>query len=110
MSRENSQTRPTSNDKLALQVQLVHEADIGHLDNLICPNCRHEAISVWFTHPAPDVYRTWFICADCDFHTRVQDLKRPTFFSDDRVSTELEERDLAIVRQSIFKRPPQRPM
>jgi putative transposase len=37
---------------------------IGHLDSLECPNCRHKAVSVWFSHPASDTYRTWFICSE----------------------------------------------
>jgi hypothetical protein len=108
MPRERSHNQ--TNSELSSQLRLLQEAAIGHLDNLECPNCRHMAVSVWFSHPAADTYRTWFICADCDFHTRAQNTERPLFFSDDRVSTELEERDLSIVKQAIFKRPPQRRM
>jgi hypothetical protein len=108
MPREKSQNQ--TNSELSSQLYLLQEAAIGHLDSLECPKCRHKAISVWFSHPGADTYRTWFICCDCDFHTRVQNTERPRFFSDDRVSTDLEERDLAIVRQAIFKRPPQRLM
>jgi|SRR5580658_9245378 hypothetical protein len=108
MPRDDSQNQ--TNSRLSSQLHLLQEAAIGHLDNLDCPNCRHLAISVWFSHPVADMYRTWFICADCDFHTRAQNTERPRFFSDDRVCAELEERDLSIVRQAIFKRPPQRLM
>src|SRR5215469_10954788 len=104
MRQGKSQTR--TNNGLMKQMHLLEEAAIGHLDNLECPKCRHMAVSVWFSHPVPDVYRTWFICADCDFHSRAQNTEKPRFFSDDRVNTVLEEGDIAIVRQSIFKRPP----
>jgi RHS repeat-associated protein len=87
----------------SLQLHLLEEADKGHLEDLQCPNCAHASVGVWFTHPAADTYRTWFICSDCDFHTRVQNTERPRFFSEDRVSTDLEERDLSIVRQAIFQ-------
>jgi hypothetical protein len=110
MSTESSQNPNRINDELSLQVRLVHEADAGCLDDLECPKCRHSAVSVWFTHPAADVYRTWFLCVNCDFHTRAQNTEKPRFFSEDRVNTELEEKDLAILRQSIFKRPPLRTM
>ena len=82
---------------------MLEEADKGHLEDLQCPNCAHASVGVWFTHPAADTYKTWFICSDCDFHTRVQNAERPRFFSEDRVSTDLEERDLSIVRQAIFQ-------
>jgi len=93
-------------EELALQLRLLAEADAGRFDDLECPQCRQTAVSVWFTHPAADVYRTWFICANCSFHTRAQNTERPRSFSETRVSTDLEERDLSILRQSLFKRLP----
>src|SRR2546427_12972592 len=112
MPRENSQNlqNNSSDERLSSQLRLLNEAAAGHLDDLECPKCRHAAVSVWFTHPASDVYRTWFICADCDFHTRAQNTAKPSFFSEARVNTELEEQDLSILRASLFKRPPQRLM
>lgn len=107
MPRERSQN-PDSG--LSSQLRLLQDAANGRLENLECPNCRHAAVSAWFTHPAADTYRTWFICGDCDFHTRVQNTERPHFFSEDRVNTDLEERDLSVLRQTIFRRPPQRLM
>jgi len=105
MPRERSQNQ--TKNELSSQLHLLQEAAMGRLDNLECPNCRRAAVSVWFSHPVADAYRTWFICADCDFHTRAQNTERPQFFSDDRVSAELEEHDLSIVRRTIFKKPPQ---
>jgi hypothetical protein len=100
----------TNDEDLSVQLRLLNEAAAGRFDDLECPKCRRPAVSVWFTHPAADVYRTWFICADCDFHTRAQNTERPNFFSEARVSTDLEERDLSILKESLFKRPPQRLM
>jgi hypothetical protein len=110
MPRDNSQNQTRTESALSSQLRLLQEAAIGHLDELECPSCRHSAVSVWFSHPAADMYRTWFICAECEFHARVQNTDRPRCFSEDRVSTELEERDLSIVRQAIFKKPPRRLM
>ena len=106
MPTGNSHNNNPSGKRLTLYVRLAKEAESGHLDDLECPRCRRNAVSVWFTHPANGTYRTWFICLDCDFHTRVQNTRKPRFFSNDRVCTDLEERDLAILRQSIFKKPP----
>lgn len=108
MPRESS--RNENEKRLSPQLRLVNEAAAGRLEDLECPKCRDTAVSVWFTHPAADTYRTWFICANCDFDTRVQNTERPHFFSQDRVSTELEERDLSILKQSLFKRLPRRLM
>jgi hypothetical protein len=108
MPTESSQN--PNDERVSLHMQLLKEASAGRLDDIECPKCRQPAVSVWFTHPAADFYRTWFICVNCDFHTRAQNTQKPVFFSEDRASTELEEKDLAILRQSIFKRPPQRLM
>src|SRR5215468_6397981 len=83
--------------RLSLQVHLLAECEAGRLDDLECPKCRHHAVSAWFTNPATDVYRTWFICGDCDFHARAQNMEKPRFFSANRVSTDLQERDLFIL-------------
>jgi len=91
-------------------LRLLHEADAGYLDDLECPQCQQTAVSVRFTHPAADTYRTWFICSGCNFHTRVQNGERPRFYSEDRVSTDLQERDLLIEKQARFKKPPQQTM
>jgi hypothetical protein len=107
MPSEKSQ-HPQNDERLSLQLRLLDEAAAGHLEDLKCPSCGHPAVSVWFTHPAADMYRTWFICSDCDFHSRVQNADRPVFFSEVRVCTDLEERDLSILKRSLFKRPPQR--
>jgi transposase-like protein len=107
MAREHSKNH---NNDLSTHLQLLQEAAVGRLENLECPSCKQATVSVWFSHPAADTYRTWFICAACDFHSRAQNTERPAFFSEDRVSTELEEHDLSILRQTIFKRPPQRLM
>ncbi len=110
MPTENSQNPRRTNEELSLQLRLLKGANAGRLDDLECPKCRLAAVSVWFTHPVADVYRTWFICVNCDFHTRAQNTEKPRFFSEDRVNTELEEKDLAILRRSLFKRPPLRTM
>lgn len=109
MPRESSQHRKNEK-RLSSHLRLLNEAAAGRLEDLECPKCREGGVSVWFTHPAADTYRTWFICADCDFHTRIQNTEKPLFFSEDRVSTDLEERDLSILRQSLFKRLPRRLM
>jgi hypothetical protein len=51
-----------NDERLSLQLRLLNEAAAGHLDDLECPKCREAAVSVWFMHPAADVYRTW--CGD----------------------------------------------
>jgi hypothetical protein len=108
MSTDNSHNQ--GEHRLTLYLHLAEEAAAGHLDDLECPNCRQATVKVWFTHPTADTYRTWFICAECDFHTRAQNTDRPRFFSEDRVSGSLEDRDRSVIKQAIFKRPPQRLM
>jgi hypothetical protein len=92
-------------ETLPLYLHLLHQAAAGRLEGLECPKCRHAAVSAWFTHPAEDFYRTWFLCAKCDFHTRAQNTEKPMFFSEERRRIDLETRDSAILQQSVFKRP-----
>jgi hypothetical protein len=99
-----------TDERLRPYIRLLTQANAGQLDSLECPGCGRMAVSVWFTCPAVNTYRTWFICSDCEFHTRVQDTQKPPFFSEDRVSTDLQERDLMTLKQSRFKRPPQQLM
>jgi hypothetical protein len=59
MSTESSQhPKKTSDERASWHVQLLKEAAAGRLDDLECPKCRQLAVSVWFTHPAADFYRT----------------------------------------------------
>jgi hypothetical protein len=110
MPKESSQNRHNNEERLSLHLQLLNDVAAGRLENLQCPNCGRAAVSAWFTHPAKAIYRTWFICSDCDFHSRAQNTDRPNFFSEARVCTDLEERDLSILKSSLFKRPPNRLM
>lgn len=89
MPREESQTPQSQTEGALALSRLANEAAAGHFDDLECPKYQHAAVSVWFTHPAPDVYRMWFICADCDFHTRAQLKEKPPYFKQSRVSTDL---------------------
>jgi ribosomal protein S27E len=87
-------------------MRLAQEADAGRFENLECPQCRQKTVTVWFTHPTMDVYRMWYICAACNFHSRAQVSGRPANFSESRINKKLEEYDLAILDQCVFKLPP----
>jgi predicted RNA-binding Zn-ribbon protein involved in translation (DUF1610 family) len=109
MSSEKPQNQQ-SDSTVAERVRLMKEADAGKFEELECPKCGQAAVSVWFTHPAADEYRTWFICAGCGFHTRAHLSEKPANFSESRINTELQERDLLILKQARFKKPPTRLM
>ena len=64
------------------EVALLHEVNEGKLDNLECPKCHHETVSAWFTRPEPETFRTWLICAGCDFWSHVINSAMPPFFSE----------------------------
>jgi DNA-directed RNA polymerase subunit RPC12/RpoP len=104
MRSENSRTRGTS-EKTKRKLALVRAADDGQLDSLECPDCGHHSVSVWFTHPREDEYRTWYVCSHCPLRLRGHDLTRPRFFSEERVDPEFNEYDDHILRRAIFKRP-----
>lgn len=81
------------------------EAEKGVLDGLLCPSCLCDSVWVWFTQPQENVYRTWFICTNCDFYFRVQNTTAPKFFLEERRRGDLESQDISIVRRSLFKSP-----
>ena len=104
MQSENSETLSNA-ERALLQVRLLQEAVTGRLDNLECPKCHHATVSVWFTHPAADAYRTWVICTNCDFRFRAQNADRPPHFSEDRRRKDLEEADLSVMKRTVLKPP-----
>jgi len=94
-----------ANERLTAHLSLLREAEQGRLDELQCPHCGNLSVSVWFTQPCSGVYRTWLVCAGCDFHTRAQNTDRPRYFSDARLRADLEERDKPVLDQLKTHRP-----
>jgi len=87
--------------KLAGQKRLLWAAHEGNLDALECTDCGQHSVSVWFTHPGDGIYRTWFICTDCSFELRAQNLGCPPHYSEDRVSEHLENYDERALARAI---------
>ena len=91
-------TRQSPNPEYIAELsRLALAAERGQFENLECPSCHAEKVCVWFTNPAADFYRTWFICSNCEFHTRAQNAQRPCFFTEERRHQDLEDRDRAIL-------------
>jgi hypothetical protein len=95
MERENS---PSQIEALA-GVGLLRTLESGVLDSIECPRCHMHSVSVRFTRPSVDEYRTWFVCAECPFRLRVQNSERPRRYSADRLDEDLETFDSGILRQ-----------
>ena len=85
------------------EIELLHEVNAGILDNLECPKCQHKAVSAWVTRPEPETFRTWLICANCDFWSHIINSTMPPFFSEDRVRVDLQEKDAAILKSMRLK-------
>lgn len=94
-----------SNERVAHLVDLLKQAEEGKLDGLECPDCHNQSVSIWFTQPAEDEYRTWLVCSRCSFRERVHNSARPTHFSLSRIHRELQRRDTEILESALFKRP-----
>lgn len=82
--------RPTD---LEPRLALLRAATSGILTELSCPTCALATVSVRFTHPAPEEYRTWFVCSSCKFEMRTQDSGKPPHFAQGLIDLALEERD-----------------
>lgn len=89
-------------DRIEIHLQLVKAAEQGRLNSLQCPLCNRPEVSVWFTLPAPDQYRTWFVCENCDFHTRAQSSNKPKYFTQTRVKPKLDELDVASLNSPLL--------
>jgi hypothetical protein len=85
MPNDNSPSRDP--DLVGKQIALFQAANEGQLEHLACPRCEQHTVSVWFTHPAPEEYRTWLLCENCDFEARAQNNGRPAFYSNERDRT-----------------------
>src|SRR5579862_5240166 len=90
--------------RLEAHVSLARAAGSGALDSLECPDCHNLSVSVRFTQPRQGVYRTWFLCSECAFQTRMQDSGRPTHYSEERVDKRLEEYDSDLLGKMCFRR------
>lgn len=67
---------------------LVQAASEGKLDDLRCPQCECQTVSVFFTRPTSKEYHTWFVCSNCDFSMRAQNSSKPACYSIERDRTE----------------------
>ncbi|MCK6481177.1 MAG: hypothetical protein HUU26_01000 [Gemmatimonadaceae bacterium] len=75
------------------RLAILRSAAAGILDGLPCPDCGRDSVSVRFTNPSGDEFRTWFLCSACDFRMRAQNSGRPPHFTESRIDPDLEERD-----------------
>ena len=90
---------------LEAHIRLLRAAEAGTLDSLECPNCHRPFVSVRFTQPQKDVYRTWFLCSGCAFETRAQNSRKPAHYSDERVDKRLEKYDSDLLSRTQFPYP-----
>ena len=103
MSKQNSQHRSSSDD-VSRRMKLLHELESGVLDSLECPDCHKRTVSVWFSHPGETEYRTWFVCSNCSFRMRAQNTDRPRFYSEERLSHELDVYDNRLLGMTRLKK------
>jgi len=87
MPKQNSRNHG-SGGEVTNRLRLLRDLEFGQLESLDCPDCNKQAVSVWFSHPRRDVYRTWFVCSNCSFRMRARNSRRPKFYSDERLSHE----------------------
>lgn len=84
MSKDDSQRRA----EVQVRLGLLKAAAEGQLDELSCPQCGRDCVSVSFTRPTATEYHTWFVCAECGFSLRAQNSGIPAFYSEDRDRTD----------------------
>jgi hypothetical protein len=90
---------------LARQMAPLRALDGGAVENIDCPECQQPSVSVWFSNPQPDEYRTWFICNNCTYKMRAQNSGRPSQYSEARRKPGLEGYDADLIRKAKFPRP-----
>jgi transposase-like protein len=83
MNNGNSPYRADVQERL----QLLRAEEAGQMEGIACPQCKQATVSVWFTHPAKNEFRTWFVCETCGFSMRTQNTGRPAHYSEERDRT-----------------------
>lgn len=86
-------------------VQMLEWLERGQLDDIPCPRCCQSSVHVWFTHPEPGEYRTWFLCSACGMEHRAHNAERPSQYSAERIDSALEARDRAVHLSRKFPKP-----
>jgi hypothetical protein len=84
MIQENSLARIAD---IQARLLLVQAASEGKLDDLRCPTCERQTVSVFFTRPGANEYHTWFVCSKCEFSMRAQNSGKPEFYTQERDRT-----------------------
>jgi hypothetical protein len=103
--RQDDPERSVHDDLIATE-RLFHEADSGILDSIECPRCHQRSVSVWFTRPKENQYRTWLVCGDCSFEARAINSERPRSFSEKRIHERLQAYDSDLLGKARFPWPP----
>jgi hypothetical protein len=99
-----SQNSHSPNSDLNERLWLARASEEGILDNLPCPDCHNDSVSVRFTHPAANEYRTWYVCKCCSFKMRTHDTERPPYYHNDRVDEQLQAYDSDLLKKMLFKK------
>ena len=92
----NGSSRFPQKSEMESRIALLNAAAAGNFDNLPCPQCGRETVDVYYTQPAPEIYRSWFLCRTCAFEMRAQNSVKPTNFSEARSNERLEDDDRAL--------------
>ena len=90
---QHESSRFQKNSDLPARLRLLQSADCGRLDSIECPQCKQATVAVWYTHPFPREYRTWFVCSNCSFSMRAQNSAKPKHFSRERLDERLQSLD-----------------
>ncbi|HTR67760.1 MAG TPA: hypothetical protein VMH85_18410 [Terriglobales bacterium] len=86
--------------------RLWSQTDGGVFDSLECPSCHHRSVSIWFTHPRADQYRTWFICKQCRLEARFINSGPPKNYTEARINEHLQAHDSECLARARFPWPP----
>jgi hypothetical protein len=70
-----------NSELLEAQLNLLNAARAGKLENLACPKCGRATVSIWFTQPVKNQFRTWFVCENCDYEFSAQNSGLPPYYS-----------------------------
>jgi Zn ribbon nucleic-acid-binding protein len=101
-----SENFPYPNEDVAQGLRMAAALDAGILDGIPCPRCHQNSVSVWFSQGVPGQYRTWFVCNNCGFARRIQNVRRPELYSEARIDNDLEMYDESVLKK---KRMDERP-
>jgi len=103
---EDSSEKSVESGKLMRQLHRLLERTVtDEFDSLECPQCHQPSLSIWFTPPRKDHYRTSFVCSQCQLEARDIDRQMAGNYWEERMNRRLHAYDAELLQEGPLPAP-----